>query len=293
MRPLDRPFLLAMSLSLLVAFALVQAPVGQVPPTIGPQSGAPIPQTVASPDFAVAPVVADLFAFVSRRRSTARSRMKSASVHVVGTGENLHGVEPGTIYAAATGPVSEDMVLSLDLGADGWLVGDDNLEARVTTVDGKATVTVRQLDATNKAGPVWRDLPGFAMASEVASSSDGSNVTYELKLTDPGLDMIPSKPGKLDVRVDMVPSTTAPRDAYMPRALAEVKLVSSRAAALPSALRWDQRNDPVTSLPVTARLDPAYLQREAPGADQEHRDALGVVYSGHDQFGDHAVSALR
>jgi hypothetical protein len=147
--------------------------------------------------------------------------------------------EPGVIYAAATGPAGQDLLVSLDLGADGWLVGDDNLEARVSTSSGKPTVSVRQLDGSNKAGPVWRDLPGFAIASEVASSTDGTNVTYELRLVDPGLGMIPTKPAKIDVRIDLIPSTDAPRDPFIPRSLAEVQLATSRSAALPTGVKWN------------------------------------------------------
>jgi hypothetical protein len=146
--------------------------------------------------------------------------------------------EPGIIYAASTGPVGQDMLVSLDLNADGWLVGDDNLEARVSCVDGKAQLTVRQLDAGNVSGPVWRDVAAMVLASECVCSTDGANMTYELRLVDPGLDLLPRNRAKINARIDLVPTGQAATQAYLPRNLASVELGTTRAAALPPGLRW-------------------------------------------------------
>ncbi|HWD41154.1 MAG TPA: hypothetical protein VG944_20060 [Fimbriimonas sp.] len=145
---------------------------------------------------------------------------------------------PGIIYAAASGPAGTDLVLSLDLQGDGWLVGDDNYEARISMAGGKPTLSVRQLDATNVAGPVWKDLAGWTIASTAMASSDGTHVTYELRLCDAYLGVLPRKPTKMNARVDLVPSGDPGTQAFIPRGLAPITLETRRAEALPSNLQY-------------------------------------------------------
>lgn len=213
----------------------------QTPATTPAATTVPVAAPVVpSANFSQAPTVAD----VNRLMITPRMDGKIADEEwdpfsTDATNKSYLQWEPGVIYAAISGPSGHDMLLSLDLHADGWMVGNDNLEARVGTgADGKPTITVRQLDASNKAGPVWRDLPGFAQASEAAVSADGSQVTYEIRLVDPGLGLIPDKPSKIDARIDMIPSTDSPKDALMPRSLAEVHLTNTRSAALPAGVEY-------------------------------------------------------
>lgn len=242
---------LAMLFNVLAYFALAQAPVGPISQTTPAQTTAPqtpvvpVAQPLVTPDFTVAPVVPDPTRIeMSPRLDGKIDEEEWDPFSTSGPNKTYFQWEPGILYAAATGPVGQDMLLSADLDADGWLHGEENLEARLSMKDGKPVLTVRELDATNKAGPAWRDMPGFDMASEVNAVSDGANVTYELKLRDPGFDMLPTKPGKCDLRIDMVPSSDPPRDPYLPRAMAEVNLATSRAAALPPDLNWGvQRNN--------------------------------------------------
>lgn len=147
--------------------------------------------------------------------------------------------EPGQIHVAATGPAGRDLVVSLDLGANGWLVGKDNLEVRVATVSGTPTVTARLLDATNVAGPTWQTIAGIGMASKAVVSGDATNQTVEVSIVDPAIGYIWERAGqKMAVRADFVPSGDAPAEPFLPRSLAPIQLVNNRAAALPSGLRY-------------------------------------------------------
>lgn len=153
--------------------------------------------------------------------------------------------EPGKIHVAATGPANKDLVVSLDLKGNGWLIGDDNLEVRVTNKDGRPVLSARQLDATNVAGPAWRELAGFVLASLVLAKVDATGSLYELTIIDPGIGLLPDSPGrKIGVRVDLVNGGEVPGDPFLPRQLAQVNLVETRAAALPTGLKWNvERND--------------------------------------------------
>ena len=54
--------------------------------------------------------------------------------------------EPGALHFAGVAPKDTDVVLYLDLSADGWLVGDDNREIRIRFDIGTAVATARVLD---------------------------------------------------------------------------------------------------------------------------------------------------
>jgi hypothetical protein len=147
---------------------------------------------------------------------------------------------PGIIYVAGIAPVGSDLLLSLDLGNDGWLVGSDNYEARVKSdANGNATVTVRRLNANNVAGPTWEDLPGWAIASVCKATVNGSSVEYELQLSDAGVGALPRSPQRIGGRVDMINSNEPPVSSTQPRLLAPLSLVQSRAEGLPSNMRYE------------------------------------------------------
>jgi hypothetical protein len=147
--------------------------------------------------------------------------------------------EPNKLHVAATVPTGQDLLLSLDLRSNGWLVGSDNVEVRVSMQDGSPRVTGRLVDATNVAGPTWIDLPGLGMAATVAAKAGEAGVTYEVTLSDPNLGLFPTGDGKgMSVRLDAVPAESAPVAAFIPRVLTPVNLVYRRAAAVPTGLRW-------------------------------------------------------
>jgi len=174
---------------------------------------------------------------------------------------------PGAIYAAGTGPVGDDMVVSLDLGADGWLVGANNLEVRLTNQNGTPSFTVNQLNAANVSGPQWHPLPGFVLSSTVTATSNEGVVTYTLRLSDPGYGFLPIKPTKIAARIDFVPSGQPASPPNAIRSLAALNLVQARSAVLPTDLKWkvEKTNKPFGPLDdATIKLDFTAAGKDAP-----------------------------
>ncbi len=154
--------------------------------------------------------------------------------------------EPGALHVAAAAAMGKDLLVSIDPGADGWLVGATNLEARIGQRDGKPFIKLRILDATNVAGPVYREIPNLEAASSAAIGADG---TIEATIADPGLGLLPTKGGKLAVRVDVVAATDASPAANEPRALASLLLSDSRTTALPGALKSKVDFNDIATIP--------------------------------------------
>ena len=142
--------------------------------------------------------------------------------------------EPGALHVAAAGAAGRDVLVSIDPDGDGWLVGRNNLEARIGLRDGKPFVRLRLLDATNVAGPAYREIAGLEAASSAAIGPDG---TVEVTLVDPGLMLLPRKAGRLSARVDVIRSDEASLPSNEPRSLAPLNLRDERAAALPGGLK--------------------------------------------------------
>lgn len=146
---------------------------------------------------------------------------------------------PHAVFAAAKLPIGQDVLLSFDFGAKGWLQGKNHLEVRASMVNGVPKVRGRILDATNAAGPAWVDLPALAVASDIAASSDIDAWTIEMKLVDPGLGIFPSEPGKsVSLRMDAISSTEPDTAPYLPRTLTRVTFGNSRATGLPVGVRF-------------------------------------------------------
>lgn len=208
----------------------------------------PTPQTPpALVDLRVAPVVAE----TSRIRLTPSldGKIEEEEWDGLGTsGETKTYLqwEPGAIHVAAAATMGKDLLVSIDSDGNGWLVGRNNLEARIGTREGKPFVTLRLLDASNVAGPVYRDMPGLEGASRAVVGTDG---TIEASIVDPGLDLLPRKNAKVSIRVDVVPSETPPLASNEPRALAAMRLTDYRAAALPTGLKTTVDFNDVATVP--------------------------------------------
>lgn len=147
--------------------------------------------------------------------------------------------EPGKIHLAGTCATGHDLVLSLDLKSNGWLVGNDNIEIRVSNSAGAVKVTARRLDASNVQGPVWSDLPGIGLAAKGAAVGTDLATTFEVTLSDADLNLFPTNPDRgLNLRVDSIPASMPPLEPFLPRATAAVKFAFERAAAIPVGLKW-------------------------------------------------------
>lgn len=166
--------------------------------------------------------------------------------------------EPGRLFFGAEVNRGKTVAISLDLGANGWLVGSDNYEIRVTPGEAGAapTLTSRRLDASNVAGPTWVDFPLLAKYAKVASQNTASGTVYEISITDPALDLFPNDDRSgMAIRVDALDSATAGNEPFLPRALAPIKFVFQRAAALAPGLRWNVEGAGDSVVPgITDRL---------------------------------------
>jgi hypothetical protein len=153
--------------------------------------------------------------------------------------------EPGILYLAAKAPIGDEIVYSFDLKNDGWLVGRDNLEVRLRRSEAGVTIKGRVLDADNKTGPKWIDVPGISIASNVASSvsDDGKTWTVEAALNDPGTGYFLNSAGRIGARVDAIPMDGAEAASYLPRAVAQIKLGFRRATGLPGGVIWEPEHE--------------------------------------------------
>lgn len=147
--------------------------------------------------------------------------------------------EPRKLHAAAKLQVGSDLLLSLDLRGDGWLVGSDNLEVRVSWDGAGPRLRVRRLDATSSDGPEWFDAAELIPCITVAASGDSSSWTVELTLDDWGLGQLPASEGaRLALRFDDGSRSHGEYPPYLPRLVAPVRLALSRATLAPEGFRF-------------------------------------------------------
>jgi hypothetical protein len=193
-----------------------------------------------APSFSVAPVVAspDRLAMTPKIDGSISSEEWDPFSSVAGVSSFVQW-EPGKLHFAGKVPKGSDLLISVDFGRDGWLVGRNNYEFRIGMRDGQPFTLGRLSDGTDVNGPRWVDLPGLAAASVVAATSDSVSTTYEATFADPGMGIYPTEPGeRIALRCDAVPSGSAPIEAYVPRVLAPVKLGFTRDAGLPESVKY-------------------------------------------------------
>jgi hypothetical protein len=145
--------------------------------------------------------------------------------------------EPGKLHVAGKLPVGQDLLLSMDVSGDGWLVGKDNLQIRIS-FDNRPRVSTQVLDATNPHGPVWRPFPSLATASGIVATSDGEDWQFELTLEDPGMGILPTAATKTFMRMDAVDFDWGNPEPFLPRLLAPVRFVTERSGGLLAGLTW-------------------------------------------------------
>ncbi len=171
--------------------------------------------------------------------------------------------EPEIIYWAAHAKTDQDIVLSLDYNADGWLVGDDNLELRIKFEAGEPRVRVRFLDATDPTGPMWRDGGVPPEAVKVAAAATEGGWILEGSYVPP-YRQGPEAGKRLGVRVDAVPANIDLGEAYLPRGLAFVNLQLDSSRGLLPGMSWR----PVVANRSVAREDRLKLKFEVQRDDE-------------------------
>ncbi|MBL8069126.1 MAG: hypothetical protein JNM28_11800 [Armatimonadetes bacterium] len=160
--------------------------------------------------------------------------------------------EPGKLHLGAKPKPGQEVVVSLDANGDGWLVGDDNLEIRITMVGDSPRVEVRQLDATDRSGPVWvvpRLLPNSV---QVAAKNSTAYWNMEASFLAAGLSKEVKEDSRVGLRIDIVPEGTDTGPAYLPRNLAFLRMRFDKSRNLFSGVVWH----PGIRNRAVARLDP-------------------------------------
>ena len=220
-----------MPLSLLFALALGQDPTQAVPPTV-------VQEAI---NFTKPYEVLE----VSRLSITPKvdGKIEEEEWDELGTaaaGKAYFQWEPGKLHIAGVVPEGRELLASFDLRQNGWLIGADNLQVRISQAEGKPVVTARLLDATRLTGPTWIELPGVAMATVAAFKTEGGMTTYEASIGDSGIGLMPADNGtKLAIRMDAPLATESNFEPFLPRVLTNVECLMQRSAAIPAGLKFN------------------------------------------------------
>lgn len=146
--------------------------------------------------------------------------------------------EPGQLYLGSIAKLNQDIVWSIDTNGDGWLVGNDNLEVRLSYANGGVKAEVRQLDATNRNEPKWITLPYGEQNLLATGVATATGWTAEVRLNPLGFAKI--APGmKIGVRADAVDPAASFGEPYAPRTTSLLFLGWDRSSGLPSGMVWE------------------------------------------------------
>ena len=142
-------------------------------------------------------------------------------------------------FAAAHVPTGNDLIISVDVHGDSWLVGRDNLELRVHWNNNAPEVSERLLDCTPVTGPIWVDADNYKAVTTVAGSVDEKGRNVEITVGDPATNLMPTKPNTtIGLRFDVLPEATPPPDPLLPRVTTPVTLQYQRGEDIPAGLTW-------------------------------------------------------
>ena len=167
-------------------------------------------------------------------------------------GSSFFQWEPGKVHVGAKPKPGHEVVISLDLNGDGWLVGSDNLEIRIRMVGEQSKTEVRQLDASDRSGPIWvvpRLLPNSV---QVAAKNSQSYWNLESTIISERLGQEIKEDSRVGLRVDFVPEGADVGPSYIPRSLNFMRLRFDKSRNLFSGLVWR----PGIKNRNVARLDP-------------------------------------
>lgn len=144
---------------------------------------------------------------------------------------------PNNLYLAGTAQKGKDVIFSLDLSGDGWLIGRDNLEVRLNWVNDAPKISARLLDATSRNAPTWVYLPVIENMAKVFGTADANSWNYELKLQLVDLPQVVL--GRtLGIRSDQVSPDASIPQPYVPRTTALVTLRYERGKGMLPGMEW-------------------------------------------------------
>lgn len=148
--------------------------------------------------------------------------------------------EPGKLHFAGKVRAGQDLVATLDLGGNGWLIGADNIEVRIKWSGSQPEVFARRLDATRPEGPQWVDADALTSSTKVAARAEGEEWHVEATLNDPGWTMVPQKAGTtVGVRIDSIPTSEPLAEPFQPRVVGMLSLMMDRGSNLPAGFKWE------------------------------------------------------
>lgn len=152
-------------------------------------------------------------------------------------GETYFQWEPGVLHFAAHAMPDQDVVVSMDMAADGWLVGTDNLEITYSLREGELRTRVRTLDATDPGGPVWRS--GGISTEALSAIHSVSDVGWMLEASFiPNRSREPKSGRRMGVRVDQIPALLDPGESFLPRPMGFVILQMDASRNLLPGMSW-------------------------------------------------------
>lgn len=146
--------------------------------------------------------------------------------------------EPGALYLASVAPENKEVIFSLDLDGDGWLVGRNNLEVRLAWTQGDVRAFCRTLDATRTQEPAWVSAPWIEQTLVVRGLNAGGTWAAELKLLP--IDLPTFDLGRtVGVRADALAANEVPNSTDLIRRVSPVTLRFDRSRGLPNGMQWE------------------------------------------------------
>ncbi|MBL8047917.1 MAG: hypothetical protein JNJ45_04475 [Chthonomonas sp.] len=146
--------------------------------------------------------------------------------------------EPGALYLASVAPEGKDVVFSLDMDGDGWLVGKNNLEVRLSWADGDVKASCRTLDATRAQEPSWVSAPWIEQTMTARALNAGGMWSVEVKLLPieiPSFEM-----GRtIGVRADAFGPGESTNATDLIRRVSPVTMRFDRSRGLPNGMEWE------------------------------------------------------
>jgi hypothetical protein len=145
--------------------------------------------------------------------------------------------EPGWHYLCGKLPLGRDLLVSFDFKSDGWLIGKDNLQVRVTQTNAGPKTQLSMLDATDPIGPKWVPCPLLESVVTAATETKDGSWTVEIGFRTVGLPAV-EPGGTLALRTDTIPSDAAMPEAFLPRNVTRLDLQMEKAHHAPANLSW-------------------------------------------------------